>query len=334
MKAALKRNSNGCFSSPRFNSHIPNFSVAFTIVELLVVIVVIGILAAITIVSYTGISSKATASALQSDLDNASRQLKLFQVDNMAYPTTISTDCGLYPTNTTNLCLKVSPGNSYSYVVNNSANPQVFNLTNTNTSSTTSYTISSTTSPTLGSYQTPGIVTSGLVLNLDAGNSYSYPTPYNSTSWTDLSGNNNNGTLMNGVGYNSANGGALTFDGVNDYVDFVAPNLTTSLTVEMWANAGTNFSTGKMFFGWYSYDVYCNSGLGYNTANSDVYGISSSTVGTLSLANNWVQYDFEMRSDVSYMNNSIYITQLLRLYHKFLVRNQMGIEILIMATVE
>ena len=41
---------------------------AFTIVELLVVIVVIGILASITIVSYRGITTKAAEASLQSDL--------------------------------------------------------------------------------------------------------------------------------------------------------------------------------------------------------------------------------------------------------------------------
>jgi len=61
------------------------------------------------------------------------------------------------------------------------------------------------------------IVTSGLVLNLDAGNTSSYPG--SGTTWTDLSGNGNNGTLVNGVGYDSGNGGSLTFDGSNDYVD-------------------------------------------------------------------------------------------------------------------
>lgn len=61
------------------------------------------------------------------------------------------------------------------------------------------------------------IVKNGLVLNLDAANPRSYPPPYNGTLWTDLSGNNNNGTLINGPTFNSANGGSIVFDGVDDY---------------------------------------------------------------------------------------------------------------------
>jgi len=41
----------------------------FTIVELLIVVVVIAILAAITIVSYNGITNKANDTAIQNDLD-------------------------------------------------------------------------------------------------------------------------------------------------------------------------------------------------------------------------------------------------------------------------
>ena len=37
------------------------------------------------------------------------------------------------------------------------------------------------------------------------------------TTWTDLSGNGNNGTLTNGPTYSSANGGSLVFDGSNDH---------------------------------------------------------------------------------------------------------------------
>ena len=60
------------------------------------------------------------------------------------------------------------------------------------------------------------IVTTGLVLNLDAGNTNSYPR--SGTTWTDLSGNSNNGTLINGPTFSSANGGSIVFDGTDDYV--------------------------------------------------------------------------------------------------------------------
>jgi hypothetical protein len=63
----------------------------------------------------------------------------------------------------------------------------------------------------------PKIVTDGLVVCLDAANSKSYIG--SGTSWNDLSGNNNNGTLTNGPTFSSTNGGSIVFDGVDDYVD-------------------------------------------------------------------------------------------------------------------
>lgn len=65
----------------------------------------------------------------------------------------------------------------------------------------------------------PKIVTDGLVLCLDAANAKSYPGT--GTTWFDLSGNGNTGTLVNGVGYNSGNGGSLVFDGSNDFVSLI-----------------------------------------------------------------------------------------------------------------
>jgi hypothetical protein len=59
------------------------------------------------------------------------------------------------------------------------------------------------------------IVRNGLVLHLDAANVKSYPGT--GTTWSDLSGNGNDGTLVNGVGFDSDNKGAMIFDGVNDY---------------------------------------------------------------------------------------------------------------------
>lgn len=60
----------------------------FTIVELLVVIVVIGILAAITIVAYNGIQSRANNTAVESDLTTTAKKLELYKVvNNNVYPT-------------------------------------------------------------------------------------------------------------------------------------------------------------------------------------------------------------------------------------------------------
>jgi hypothetical protein len=90
-------------------------------------------------------------------------------------------------------------------------------------------------------YNTGPIVTNGLVLCLDAGNRKSYPG--SGTTWTDLSGRGNNGTLLNGVGYNSGNGGSLVFDGVNDYVNLPLPssiNTSQNLSVEIWVYADSS----------------------------------------------------------------------------------------------
>lgn len=61
----------------------------FTIVELLIVIVVIGILAAITIIAFNGVQRRALVTTLQSDLSNAATGMKLEQAVIGAYPTTL-----------------------------------------------------------------------------------------------------------------------------------------------------------------------------------------------------------------------------------------------------
>jgi len=85
----------------------------------------------------------------------------------------------------------------------------------------------------------PSVVTSGLLLNLDAGNVKSYPG--SGATWTDLSQNGNNGTLVNGPTFNSANGGSLVFDGVNDYVSLAnssSISFSTALTLSIWYYSG------------------------------------------------------------------------------------------------
>ena len=58
----------------------------FTIVELLVTIVVIGILAAITIVSYTGISQRSRDSRRDSDVTQVKLALEKYHADKGGYP--------------------------------------------------------------------------------------------------------------------------------------------------------------------------------------------------------------------------------------------------------
>ncbi len=92
----------------------------FTIVELLVVIVVIGVLAAITIVSYSGISSKAIVSSIQADLSGNAKMLKLYYVEYGSYPIgdfATAFNGSMCPTAnpTSKYCLKLSGSNSVDY---------------------------------------------------------------------------------------------------------------------------------------------------------------------------------------------------------------------------
>lgn len=65
----------------------------FTIVELLIVVVVIAILAAITIVAYNGISQRANASSLQSEVASALKKIETLKIgsNTATYPSEITT---------------------------------------------------------------------------------------------------------------------------------------------------------------------------------------------------------------------------------------------------
>ena len=96
----------------------------------------------------------------------------------------------------------------------------------------------------------PPSLVSAIVLDLDAGNSASYAGT--GTTWTDLSGKGNHGTLVNSVTYNSADQGYLVFNGNGSYVGsggynpYVDLPRSTDLdfgaddfTVELWAYTTT-----------------------------------------------------------------------------------------------
>ena len=77
------------------------------------------------------------------------------------------------------------------------------------------------------------VVRDGLIMHLDAANKKSYPG--SGTIWKDLSGQGNNGTLINGVGYSTDNKGAMVFDGTDDYVSIPYDSSlkpTTAITID------------------------------------------------------------------------------------------------------
>jgi hypothetical protein len=90
----------------------------------------------------------------------------------------------------------------------------------------------------------PKIIEDGLVLYLDTANQKSYPGT--GITWNDLSGNVNNGTLVNGVDYSGNNLGFFTFDGVNDYITVshnTNINLVNTFTLEAWVKYTTTSNT-------------------------------------------------------------------------------------------
>lgn len=110
----------------------------------------------------------------------------------------------------------------------------------------------------------PNISESGLVLCLDAADKNSYPG--SGTTWTDLSGNANNGTLTNGPTFSGTNSGVIIFDGTDDYVT-VTNNATLRLndiTVEAWIYIAANPSDWVRI---------CGVGSANGTVNNRMYGL-------------------------------------------------------------
>lgn len=80
----------------------------FTIVELLITIVIIGILAVIVVVSYYGIKKRADIASLESDLKNSSTLLELDKTNNDLYPSSMGGANG-------GKGLRSSPGTEFTY---------------------------------------------------------------------------------------------------------------------------------------------------------------------------------------------------------------------------
>ncbi len=96
--------------------------------------------------------------------------------------------------------------------------------------------------------------------------------------WADMTGRSNNGELVNGPTYSSANGGSLSFDGVDDYIDLNTNDIitgtnpftfeafykvtNTSVNAELFGNYGSGYTSNTI---WISgrYGVYINTSVPY-----------------------------------------------------------------------
>jgi hypothetical protein len=133
---------------------------------------------------------------------------------------------------------------------------------------------------------TNSIITTGLVLNLDASNSSSYPG--SGTSWNDISGNNNN-ALLNGAVFSSVSGISYFTCGTN----CISANITksASMTFSVWAKS-SNFSASTMLFNTGDYGVGPDLLFFLNTIYWNIYDNTASPFTFSPAANisNWHNY--------------------------------------------
>jgi prepilin-type N-terminal cleavage/methylation domain-containing protein len=128
----------------------------FTIVELLIVIVVIGILAAITIVAYNGVQTRARAAQAQSDANGVGKLLALVNVSSGSFPNDLSTINNGQP-------ISVADGTSYSYHPGSGNSSYCVTVTN----ATTSYRVTDTaTGPVAGGCPGDGVGGVAAITNL------------------------------------------------------------------------------------------------------------------------------------------------------------------------
>lgn len=114
----------------------------------------------------------------------------------------------------------------------------------------------------------PNLVYNGLVLNLDAANSRSYPG--SGTSWTSVASGNDISTLVGSPTYSSLNNGFFTFNGSSSYA--IIPNNTALDTqtpsVEVWIKTNSLSQNGFLFE---KGTVNTQYSLFQNAGNSSIY---------------------------------------------------------------
>jgi hypothetical protein len=132
----------------------------------------------------------------------------------------------------------------------------------------------------------PKLVTSGLVMYLDAGNPASYPG--SGTAWSDLSGNSRNVSLVNGPTFSSDALGSVVFDGVNDYGTASGISTAGSMAISCWFKTSTQ-QTNKYLVCFSNNISLGNNGFDVSLQGTQVgsYARASATTATSLFTTNY-----------------------------------------------
>lgn len=165
----------------------------------------------------------------------------------------------------------------------------------------------------MGVFAGPDISESGLVLALDAGNVKSYAG--SGTTWTDLSGRGNTGTLTNGPTYSSSNNGSILFDGLTQYVNLGSSYTGLDLidkSIQCWIKktgavakglVDKDFDNGAPNYGGWGLWIQENNKLWWwNHANLDLLDDGSLTVSNTTWTNVAVTWNSSTKTANFYIN--------------------------------
>lgn len=146
----------------------------------------------------------------------------------------------------------------------------------------------------------PNTIEDGLVLALDAGNTKSYPG--SGTTWTNIGASGNNGTLTNGPGFTSLNGGAITFDGTDDFIVMSSNIFNSSLTnfsISVWYYSNT--STGGILLGNHRHNLTWES-IWTSTTDFIVNAANNNTTNRQTLS--FTPANFNIWNNLTFINSS------------------------------
>ena len=130
---------------------------------------------------------------------------------------------------------------------------------------------------------------STLKVHFDISNSSSYPG--SGSVITDLSGNNNTGTLLGDYSYSALNSGTISMGGTNSYVNVPQSasinisNTSTPVSVVMWINITAGYSNG---------DGIWNKN--FDAGTYDGYRLIAQTSNQVRLGINGASYDYNITS--------------------------------------